>query len=66
MQKVQDLYDDDGDFEMALSDAEMNAANDWEEKFVADMKAKFEQYGRRMFISDSQHEQLERIASDDR
>lgn len=51
MQKVKDLYDDDGDFEMALSDAEMNAANDWEERFVADLKGKFEQFGRRMFLS---------------
>lgn len=43
----------------------MNAANDWEEKFVSDLKDKFEQYGRRMYLSENQREHLERIAGDE-
>lgn len=62
--QVQDEYEDD-EFESLLSDAEMNAANDWEEKFVADLKDKFEQYGRRMYLSETQREHLERIAGDE-
>ena len=36
-QRVQDLYDEE-EFEGLLDNARMNAANDWEESFVADMK----------------------------
>ena len=64
MSQVQDLYDDE-EFEGLLDNARMNAANDWEESFVADMKARYGQYGRRMFISDAQKEHLERIANDE-
>lgn len=60
--KVQDHYTH-GEFEEILDDAEMNAANDWEEEFVSDMKQKFEQYGIRMFISERQIEIIERIAN---
>lgn len=60
--KVQDRYTHD-EFEEILDDAEMNAANDWEEEFVSDMKQKFEQYGIRMFISERQIEIIERIAN---
>lgn len=63
-QRVQDLYEEK-EFERLLEGARMNAANDWEESFVADMKDRYGQYGRRMFISDSQQEHLERIANDD-
>lgn len=63
-QRVQDLYEEK-EFEELLEDARMNAANDWEESFVADMKARYGQYGRRMFISDAQQELLERIANDE-
>lgn len=61
---VQDHYTED-DFEELLDDAEANAANDWEEQFVADMKARYQQYGKRMFISAAQRVQLERIADDE-
>lgn len=61
---VQDHYTED-DFEELLDDAEANAANDWEEQFVADMKARYQQYGKRMFISAAQRAQLERIADDE-
>lgn len=63
-ERVQDLYDDN-EFEELLESARMNAANDWEESFVADMKGRYDQYGRRMYISDSQKDHLERIANDD-
>jgi hypothetical protein len=63
-QRVQDLYKE-SEFEELLEDARMNAANDWEESFVADMKDRYTQYGRRMFISDAQKDQIERIANDD-
>lgn len=63
-QRVHDLYEEK-EFEELLEDARMNAANDWEESFVADMKARYTEYGRRMFISDAQQEHLERIANDE-
>lgn len=62
--QVHDEYEDD-EFETLLSDAEMNAANDWEEQFVSDLRDKFEQYGRRMYLSENQREHLERIAGDE-
>ena len=63
-QRVQDLYEEK-EFEALIEDARMNAANDWEESFVADMKARFSEYGRRMFIRDTQKDHLERIANDE-
>lgn len=63
-QRVQDIYKE-SEFEEMLEDARMNAANDWEESFVADMKDRYTQYGRRMFISDAQKDLLERIANDE-
>ena len=63
-QRVQDLYEEK-EFEELLEDASMNAANDWEESFVADMEDRYAEYGRRMFISDAQQEHLERIANDE-
>ena len=64
MSKVQDLYSE-SDFEELLDDAEGNAANEWETQFVDDLKAKYEQFGRRMFLSSTQQETLERIANDE-
>ena len=51
----QEIYEDD-EFESLLDDAERNAANDWEETFVSDLKSKFDEFGRRMYrtaLSDS-------------
>lgn len=62
MSQVQDIYEDD-EFEGLLEDARMNAANDWEENFVSDLSSKYDEFGRRMFLSDAQREHLERIAS---
>lgn len=61
---VSDHYTEDH-FESLLDDAESNAANDWEEEFVSDLKARYQQYGKRMFISQAQRSHLERIAQDD-
>jgi len=63
-QRVQDLYDEN-EFDGLLENARMNAANDWEESFVADMKTRFTEYGRRMFISEAQQTTIERIANDE-
>ena len=60
----QEIYEDD-EFESLLDDAERNAANDWEETLVSDLRSKFEQFGRRMYLSESQQEHLERIANDE-
>ena len=62
--QVQELFKD-GEFENLLESARMNASSDWEESFVADMKTRFDQYGKRMYISSSQREHIERIANDD-
>ena len=63
-EKVQDLYDED-EFQSLLDDAEANASNDFESKFVSDMQDRWEQYGKRMYLSDNQKEILERIANDE-
>lgn len=63
-ERVQDIYDEK-EFEELLESARMNAANDWEESFVADMKTRYDQYGWRMYISEAQQTTLERIANDD-
>lgn len=63
-QRVQDLYEEN-EFDGMLENARMNAANDWEESFVADMKTRFTEYGRRMFISEAQQTTIERIANDE-
>lgn len=62
--KVQDWYSDE-EFEDILSDAESNAGNDFETTFCSDMRDKFDEYGKRMFISERQREILERIANDE-
>lgn len=62
-ERVQDLYEEK-EFEELLEDARMNSANDWEESFVADMKTRYHQYGRRLYISEAQQTTLERIAND--
>lgn len=62
--QVQDEYEDE-EFESLLSQAGINASNDIEEEFVADLRYRFRQYGRRMYLSENQREHLERIAGDD-
>ena len=64
-QKADDIYTDSDELEGILDDARMNASTDWEESFIADMKARFDKYGMAMFITGAQQEHLERIASDE-
>lgn len=61
-QQVRDLFDDEAGFGDLVESARMNAANDWEESFVAGIAAKFEEFGKRMYLSDLQLEHLNRIS----
>jgi len=45
-----------------LSNAEANAAADWDCTFVSDMASRFKHYGMSMHISTLQRHHLERIA----
>ncbi|QOJ19516.1 MAG: hypothetical protein HRU77_01670 [Gammaproteobacteria bacterium] len=63
-QQVQDLFDDEAEFQELLDTAKNNAANDWEENFIAQQIDKFSQFGRRMYLSDLQLEHINRIAGD--
>jgi len=64
MSTVADKYEDN-EFEDLLDTAESYAANGWEQQFVSDMQDKWQQYGRRMYLSDKQDEILNRIAADE-
>lgn len=44
--------------------AELNAATDWDEQFLADLRSNFQRYGAHTYLSDAQLEQLERIANE--
>ncbi len=63
MSKVQDFYEDD-EFEDLLSSASARVANKWEDDFVTSLDEKWQEFGRRMYLSDKQQEILERIAND--
>lgn len=60
--KVSDRYPNPGDFAELLIDAQDSASTEWEVQFTLDMTARYDQHGMEMFISDSQLENLERIA----
>lgn len=62
-QLADDFFDDEREIEDMISEAEANASNAWEDNFVEGLRDKFDQYGIRMYLSDKQHEILERIAS---
>ena len=62
--RVRDVMDED-EFDRLLCDAESNAVSDWDVHFISDMRDRFTEYGDNMFLSDSQLEQLERIANGD-
>lgn len=59
---IEEIFDRIEEFTSLLGAAELNASTDWEERFTADLRANFERYGARTYLSDSQHENLERIA----
>ena len=61
-QMVGDLGDD---FDDLLEQAKSEASGQWEENFCDEMRAKYQEYGERMYISDKQLEILHRIAKDE-
>lgn len=63
--KVLDFYDTDADFETALDDAESAAVTDREMSFVASLRDKFDEWGRKMYLSEAQNAWLERIIAGD-
>lgn len=64
MSTILDFYEDEEEFDRQLDDASGNAANNRESEFIRGLRDKFEEYGRRMFLSESQQAWLERIAED--
>ncbi|EMW1000595.1 hypothetical protein AAEK85_003689 [Pseudomonas aeruginosa] len=60
---IEEQFDRVEEFNSLLGAAELNAATTWEEEFTADLRANFQRYGPRMFLSVSQHTTLERIAN---
>lgn len=63
-QQACDVFDDEGELKELLEIARMNAANDWEENFVAGLIEKHKQFGMQMYLSDLQLEHLNRIAGE--
>ncbi|MNZ33806.1 hypothetical protein D3C78_511650 [compost metagenome] len=59
---IQEIFDRPEEFAALLGAAELNAGNDWEEQFAADLRTNYQRYGTRTYLSDSQLETLERIA----
>ncbi|WP_425318510.1 hypothetical protein [Pseudomonas nitroreducens] len=62
-QTIEEQFDRVEEFTSLLCAAELSAANSWEEQFTADLRASFQRYGARMFLSESQHTTLDRIAN---
>lgn len=62
-QTIEEQFDRVEEFTSLLCAAELSAANSWEEQFTADLRANFQRYGARMFLSESQHTTLNRIAN---
>ncbi|HBO4588841.1 TPA: hypothetical protein ACRMT1_002700 [Pseudomonas aeruginosa] len=60
---IEEQFDRVEEFNSLLGAAELNAATTWEEEFTADLRANFQRYGPRMFLSESQHTTLERLAN---
>lgn len=58
-QRVRDI---DEYFSRLLSDAEALAANEWEVRFVMDIRDKYDEYEDDMFVSDAQLSTLRKIA----
>lgn len=60
---IKERYQKPERFVTALVVAELNARTDWEIDFTNDLRARFEQYGAQMMLSDLQQTQLDRIAT---
>jgi len=62
--KVNEIFDETADFDALLSSADGNAKNDWERKFVDDMRVRYDKYGADCYLSDRQRDVLENIAQE--
>lgn len=62
-QTIEEQFDRVEEFTSLLCAAELSASTTWEEEFTADLRANFQRYGARMFLSESQHTTLDRIAN---
>ena len=51
-------------FKAVLVAAELNASTAWEMEFIDDLRERFEKWGHRMQISNTQRTQLNRIAGE--
>ncbi|MGR0074874.1 hypothetical protein ACUS6I_32055, partial [Pseudomonas aeruginosa] len=61
---IEEQFDRVEEFAALLGAAEFNAATDWDEQFLADLRSNFQRYGAHTYLSDAQLEQLERIANE--
>lgn len=61
---IEEQFDRIEEFNSLLGAAELNAATDWDEQFLADLRSNFQRYGAHTYLSDAQLEQLERIANE--
>lgn len=59
--KVDELFSKK-EWESLLDDAELSASTDKEQEFVSDMRDKYAEYGRAMFLSEKQKAWLEKLA----
>ena len=60
---IAEQFDRLEEFTALLAVASLNASNEWEEQFTADLGANYQRWRGGMYLSDSQHLQLERIAN---
>lgn len=60
--KVVDHNVPGGSFEDLLSEAEDRAFSAWDTQFIDGIRSKFDEYGDAMYLSESQLEQVKRIA----
>lgn len=63
MSTISELFKNHTEFETILEEADTNAVNDWEMKFVDDIRARYDTYGIRMYVSQKQLDALNRIAT---
>jgi hypothetical protein len=61
---IVDQYGHADRFKAVLVAAELNASTAWEMEFTDDLRERFEKWGHRMQISNTQRTQLNRIAGE--
>lgn len=62
-QTIAEQFDRIEEFTALIGAADLNTRGEWDEQFIADLRATFKRYGAHTFLSDAQREQLERIAN---